>query len=138
LQGTEAVIPLKNGAVPVRLFGDETAGSETPSGVPDFGSIINSLGSTMFAAVESLKPESIDSGFDRDMRQDVMEPVATTSDTETAMPVAPVTREPGGLMEFIKETKEANFAMLAMISDLVREQRTANDISTRILQVSSN
>lgn len=138
LHGTEAVIPLKNGAVPVRLFGDETAGSDTPPGVPDFGSMINSLGSTMFAAVESLKPESIDSGFDRDMRQEVMEPMDATNDTATEVFETPVAKEPTGIMEFIKEAKEANFAMLAMISELVREQRNANDISTRILQVSSN
>ena len=138
LHGTEAVIPLKNGAVPVRLFGDETAGSEAPSGVPDFGSIINSLGSTMFAAVESLKPESIDSGFDRDMRQDVMEPVEVNDDTATEVFETPMSNEPTGLMEFVKEVKQANFAMLEMISELVREQRNANDISTRILQVTSN
>ena len=138
LHGTEAVIPLKNGAVPVRLFGDETAGSETPSGVPDFGSIINSMGSTMFAAVESLKPESIDSGFDRDMRQDVMEPVEVSDDNATEVFETPMANEPTGLMEFVKEVKQANFAMLEMISELVREQRNANDISTRILQVTSN
>jgi hypothetical protein len=159
LHGKEAIIPLKNGAVPVRLFGD-SPGSESESAsqmpdiesmfrnmtasmknadpMPDLSPLLSNMNSTMFAAVESLKAESIDSGFDRDMRQEVVEPVATTSDTETAMPVAPVTREPGGLMEFIKETKEANFAMLSMISELVREQRNANDISTRILQVSSN
>lgn len=138
LHGTEAVIPLKNGAVPVRLFGDETAGSEAPSGVPDFGSIINSLGSTMFAAVESLKPESIDSGFDRDMRQDVMEPMEVSDDTATEVFETPVANEPAGLMEFIKEAKAQNFALLEMMSELVREQRAANDISTRILQVTSN
>jgi hypothetical protein len=138
LHGTEAVIPLKNGAVPVRLFGDETASSEPSDGVPDFGSMINSLGSTMFAAVESLKPESIDSGFDRDMRQEVMEPMEVTDDTATEVVETPMYNEPTGIMEFIKEAKEANFAMLAMISELVREQRNANDISTRILQVSSN
>jgi hypothetical protein len=41
-------------------------------------------------------------------------------------------------MDMLKETKEQNFALLAMVSELVREQRNANDISTRILQVSSN
>lgn len=135
----EAVIPLKNGAVPVRLFGDSLkSDSEAVPRMPDIESMFSNMSSTMFAAIESLKANAIDSGFDRDLRQEVVEPMTAVSDTEVAMPTAPVTQEPSGLMEFIKETKEANFAMLAMISELVREQRNANDISTRILQVSSN
>jgi hypothetical protein len=138
LHGTEAIIPLKNGAVPVRLFGDETASTEAPSGMPDFGSMLNSLGSTMFAAVQTLQPESISSKFDSEMRQEVIEPVAADDNTATEVFDTAVASEPTGIMEFLKEAKEANFAMLAMISELVREQRNANDISTRILQVSSN
>ena len=158
LHGTEAVIPLKNGAVPVRLFGDETASSDTSDGMPDFdklfsnitddtktqermpdfGSIINSLGSTMFAAIQTLQPESISSKFDSELRQEVVEPAEATDDTATQVFDTPMANEPTGLMEFIKEAKEANFAMLTMMSELVREQRNANDISTRILQVSSN
>jgi hypothetical protein len=139
LHGTEAVIPLKNGAVPVRLFGDSMdSGTEAAPRMPDLGPLLSSMGSTMFAAVESLKAESIDSGFDRDMRQDVMEPEEAVSELAEELPAAPVTRESGGLMDILKETKEQNFALLAMISELVREQRNANDISTRILQVSSN
>jgi hypothetical protein len=138
LHGTEAVIPLKNGAVPVRLFGDETASTETQSGMPDFGSMINSMGSTMFAAVQTLRPESISSKFDTTLREEVVEPEEATNETATEAFDTPMSNEPTGLMEFVKEAKEANFAMLAMISELVREQRNANDISTRILQVSSN
>ena len=138
LHGTEAVIPLKNGAVPVRLFNDETASVESPSGMPDFGSMLNSLGSTMFAAIQTLQPEAIDSKFDREMRQEVIEPVEADDDIATEVFDTPMASEPTGIMEFLKEAKEANFAMLAMISELVREQRNANDISTRILQVSSN
>jgi hypothetical protein len=138
LHGTEAVIPLKNGAVPVRLFGDETAGSDASDGMPDFGSMINSLSSTMFAAVQTLQPESISSKFDNELRQEVVEPEEATDDTASEVFDTPRFNEPTGIMEFIKEAKEANFAMLAMISELVREQRNANDISTRILQVSSN
>jgi len=138
LHGTEAVIPLKNGAVPVRLFGDETASSEPSDGMPDFGSMINSLSSTMFAAVQTLQPESISSKFDNELRQEVIEPVEVSDDTATEVFDTPMFNEPTGIMEFLKEAKEANFAMLAMISELVREQRNANDISTRILQVSSN
>jgi hypothetical protein len=158
LHGTEAVIPLKDGAVPVRLFGNETASTETQEKIPDFdklfsnitgdpethtkmpdfGSMINSLSSTMFAAVQTLQPESISSKFDRELRQEVVEPEEATNDTATEVFDTPMANESTGIMEFIKEAKEANFAMLAMISELVREQRNANDISTRILQVSSN
>lgn len=138
MHGTEAIIPLKDGAVPVRLFGDETASAETSSGMPDFGSMLNSLGSTMFAAIQTLQPEAIDSKFDREMRQEVIEPVEADNETASEVFDTPMASEPTGIMEFLKEAKEANFAMLSMISELVREQRNANDISTRILQVSSN
>ena len=72
------------------------------------------------------------------MRQEVVEPEEATNDTATEVFDTSMSNEPTGFMEFIKEAKEANFAMLAMMSELVREQRNANDISTRILQVSSN
>ena len=156
----EAVIPLKNGAVPVRLFGDLfKSESESKLQMPDMESLFQNMtasmknddlesmdmqsmfskmSSTMFAAIESLKADAIDSGFDRDMRQDVMEPEENVSETLTEMPADLETKEPRGLMEMLKETKEQNFALLAMVSELVREQRNANDISTRILQVTSN
>ena len=173
----EAVIPLKNGAVPVRLFGDSlksdsesapamldteslfqnmtasikstldidslfqniTASMKNADpGTMDTESLFQNMNSTMFAAVETLKADAIDSGFDRDMRQEVMEPEENVSETLTEMPASLETREPTGLMDMLKETKEQNFALLAMVSELVREQRNANDISTRILQVSSN
>jgi hypothetical protein len=144
----EAVIPLKGNRVPVdfpdeikRFFQSQytTASMKNADlGSMDIESLYRSMNTTMFAAVESLKPESIDSGFDRDMRQEVVEPEEATNDTATEVFDTPMANEPTGIMEFIKEAKEANFAMLAMISELVREQRNANDISSRILQVSSN
>jgi hypothetical protein len=134
----EAVIPLKNGAVPVRLLDDKKDDPDTHTKMPDFGSMINSLSSTMFAAVQTLQPESISSKFDSELRQEVVEPVSADDDTATEVFETPMANEPTGLMEFIKEAKEANFAMLAMLSEMVREQRNTNDISTRILQVSSN
>jgi hypothetical protein len=184
LHGTEAVIPLKNGAVPVRLFGDETApttadntsmgmqdmltkllrsadasADNTSMGMQDMitklsgsignqfnptpekfdiGSLLDTVSSSMFAAVQTLQPESIDSKFDTKMREEVVEPAEATNETATEAFAAPVASEATGIMEFLKEAKEANFAILDMISELVREQRNANDISTRILQVSSN
>jgi hypothetical protein len=173
----EAVIPLKNGAVPVRLFGDSfksksdsapvmldmdslfqnmtasmkstldmdslfqnmTASMKNADpGTMDMESLYRNMNSTMFAAVETLKADAIDSGFDRDMRQEVIEPVEADNETATEVFDTAVASEPTGIIEFLKEAKEANFAMLSMISELVREQRNANDISTRILQVSSN
>jgi hypothetical protein len=103
LHGTEAIIPLKNGAVPVEISSD-----------------------------------FIDSAFDRDMRREVVEPSVAASETASAIPTAPVVKESSAMMELLKEAREQNFSLLAMISELVREQRNANDISTRILQVSSN
>ena len=103
LHGTEAIIPLKNGAVPVEISSD-----------------------------------LIDSAFDRDMRQDVVQPAVAASETAFAMPTAPVVKESSVIMDLLKEAKEQNFALLSMVSELVREQRNANDISTRILQVTSN
>jgi hypothetical protein len=140
----EAVIPLKGNRVPVDFPDEIKSFFQTMSmknadlGSMDIESLYRSMNTTMFAAVQSLNPESIDSGFDRDMRQDVMEPMEVNDDTATEVFETSVANEPTGLMEFIREAKEANFAMLEMISELVREQRNANDISTRILQVSSN
>jgi hypothetical protein len=121
------------------LFQNITASMKNAdSGTMDTESLFQNMNSTMFAAVETLKADAIDSGFDRDMRQEVMEPEENVSETLTEMPASLETREPTGLMDMLKETKEQNFALLAMVSELVREQRNANDISTRILQVSSN
>jgi hypothetical protein len=155
-KGPEAMIPLVDGAIPIKLTGDMF--SKSPEAMPDIDSmfrkitssmkdvnpvldsspLLSNISSTMFAAIESLKSESIDSGFDRNMRQEVVEPEVAASKSTVDLPAASVARESSSIMEFIKEAKEANFAMLNMISELVREQRNANDISTRILQVSSN
>ena len=103
LHGTEAIIPLKGGAVPVEISSD-----------------------------------LIDSAFDRDMRQEVVEPSVAASETASAMPTAPVVKESNALMDLLKEVREQNFSLLSVLSELVREQRNANDISTRILQVTSS
>jgi hypothetical protein len=102
-KGPEAMIPLVDGAIPIKITSD-----------------------------------FIDSGFDRDMRQEVVEPEVTASKSTVDLPAAPVARESSVMMDLLKEAKEQNLALLNMLSELVREQRNANDISTRILQVSSN
>ena len=164
LHGTEAVIPLKNGAVPVRLFGDETSKSaettapdvvlqnlltelvgsagaapDTGAGQADISASLNNMQSNMFASIQSLQASVMDSKFDIDLRRDIVEPgdaQETQMATNTAEQV--VSEDNSAITQMLKDAKEANFAMLAMISELVREQRNANDISTRILQVSSN
>jgi hypothetical protein len=164
LHGTEAVIPLKNGAVPVRLFGDETSKSaettapdvvlqnlltelvgsagaapDTGAGQADISASLNNMQANMFASIQSLQASVMDSKFDIDLRRDIVEPgdaQETQMATNTAEQV--VSEDNSAITQMLKDAKEANFAMLAMISELVREQRNANDISTRILQVSSN
>ena len=164
LHGTEAVIPLKNGAVPVRLFGDETtksaettapdvvlqnlltelvgsagAAPDTGAGQADISASLNNMQSNMFASIQSLQASVMDSKFDVDLRRDIVEPGVdqeTQMATNTTEQV--VSGDNSAITQMLKDAKEANFAMLDMISELVREQRNANDISTRILQVSSN
>lgn len=138
LHGTEAIIPLKNGAVPVRLFG-ESPDDDTELRMPDMGPLLSTVSTTMFAAIESLKDNTIDSGFDREMRQEVVEPVAAAvSEAPGTMPVAPVARESSVMMDLLREAKQQNTALLDMLSELVREQRNANNISARILQVAGS
>jgi len=160
----EAVIPLKNGAVPVRLFGDETAkpaesaapdavlqnlltelvGSvgaapDTGPGQADISASLNNMQSNMFASIQSLQASVMDSKFDIDLRRDIVEPgVDQETQTATKATEQVVSGDNSAITQMLKDAKEANFAMLDMISELVREQRNANDISTRILQVSSN
>jgi hypothetical protein len=164
LHGTEAVIPLKNGAVPVRLFGDETAKSaesaapdavlqnlltelvgsvgaapDTGPGQADISASLNNMQSNMFASIQSLQASVMDSKFDIDLRRDIVEPgVDQETQTATKATEQVVSGDNSAITQMLKDAKEANFAMLDMISELVREQRNANDISTRILQVSSN
>ena len=164
LHGTEAVIPLKNGAVPVRLFGDETAKSaesaapdavlqnlltelvgsvgaapDSGPGQADISASLNNMQSNMFASIQSLQASVMDSKFDIDLRRDIVEPgVDQETQTATKATEQVVSGDNSAITQMLKDAKEANFAMLDMISELVREQRNANDISTRILQVSSN
>jgi hypothetical protein len=135
-KGPEAMIPLVDGAIPIKLTGDMF--SKSPEAMPDSGSFLSNMNGTMFAAIEALKAGDIDSRFDRDMRQEVVEPEVAESNSTVDLPAAPVARESSVMMDLLKEAKEQNLALLNMLSELVREQRNANDISTRILQVSSN
>lgn len=168
MHGTEAIIPLKNGAVPVRLAGELSVPqmdlppeikkffqsqpqldalkllgkNEQPKAAPvgpDMGMAASQA--SMFAKLGSINQDLMAQGFDRALLEGYGEPPATQTQTEEAG-TSKIASEGSSIAETVKEamkeTKEANFAILAMLSDLVREQRNANDISTRLLQVSSS
>lgn len=94
LHGTEAVIPLKSGAIPIKFE------MPTMPGMPD--------------DVES----ATDSGSIADM----------ISEFRNALKEMPAGQQGNGSMA----------ELTSMIGELIREQRNANDISARILQVSAN
>jgi hypothetical protein len=150
----EAVIPLKGNRIPVdfpeevkRFFQFQSQvdnlkflkGDNDKSTYEDVDAIVAASQVKMFAKLENMKVELMTKGFDREILENY---------GEEGKPSGPKTEADVGdlqsrynddvVAESIKENVEQTRTLIDMISELVREQRNANDISTRILQVSSN
>lgn len=150
----EAVIPLKGNRVPVdfpdeikRFFQFQSQvdnlkflkGNNDKSTYEDVDAVVAASQVKMFAKLESMKMDLMTKGWDREILENY---------GEEAKPSGPKTEADVGdlqsrfnddvVAESIKENVEQTRTLIDMISELVREQRNANDISTRILQVSSN
>jgi hypothetical protein len=150
----EAVIPLKGNRVPVdfpdeikRFFQFQSQvdnlkflkGDNDKSTYEDVDAVVAASQVKMFAKLENMKVELMAKGFDREILENY---------GEEGNPTGPKTEADVGdlqsrynddvVAESIKENVEQTRTLIDMISELVREQRNANDISTRILQVSSN
>jgi hypothetical protein len=150
----EAVIPLKNGAVPVdfpeevkRFFQFQAQadslkflkGDNEKNTYEDVDAVVAASQTKMFAKVEEMKLELMTKGFDREILENYGEE-GKSAGTKTEADVVDLQSKynDDGVAESIKENVEQTKTLIDMISELVREQRNANDISTRILQVSSN
>jgi hypothetical protein len=151
---SEAVIPLKGNRIPVdfpeevkRFFQFQSQvdnlkflkGDNDKSTYEDVDAVVAASQVKMFAKLENMKVELMTKGFDREILENY---------GEEGKPSGPKTEADVGdlqsrynddvVAESIKENVEQTRTLIDMISELVREQRNANDISTRILQVSSN
>jgi len=151
---SEAVIPLKGNRIPVdfpeevkRFFQFQSQvdnlkflkGDTGKNTYEDVDAVVAASQVKMFAKLENMKTELMTKGWDRGILENY---------GEEAKPSGPKTEADVGdlqsrynddvVAESIKENVEQTRTLIDMISELVREQRNANDISTRILQVSSN
>jgi hypothetical protein len=150
----EAVIPLKGNRVPVD-FPDEIKqffqfqsqvdflkflkGDSGKGTYEDVDSVVAASQVKMFAKLESMKTELMAKGFDREMLENYGEEDKKSGPKTEADVVDLQSRYNDDVVaESIKENVEQTRTLIDMISELVREQRNANDISTKILQVSSN
>lgn len=186
LHGTEAVIPLKQGAVPVSL---DLKNAMQPGGVgPTFGGMNEFTGynqgpmSTDLEAIKDIAAklgaydastklitdpttwkEILSSGIATNFNVGLAE-IGTkmipgigseigdrikelkelnTDNTDTASLIKQVTGEfKSAMLDAVRNMGSGNNAQggeqLMLLTEMVREQRNANDINTRILQVSSN
>ena len=184
LHGTEAVIPLKQGAVPVSL---DMKNAMSPGGIgPTFAGMNEYTGynqgplTTDLDAIKDIAAKlgaydastklitdpttwkqilssGIATNYDMGLAEigtkmipgigaDIGERIKELKDTgsgDTASALKQVTDElRTAMLEMVKNMGGGNNAQsgeqLMLLTELVREQRNANDINTRILQVSSN
>jgi len=122
-KGPEAMIPLVNGAIPIKM---DFGGSKPIA--PEMPSPMASLPSEMIQIQEDLK-------------QFVQEK-QTQESTKTSAEAASFASAGGSslteMMAAMNETKMQAMEMVALLSDLIRAQKEQNDISGRILQASMN
>lgn len=150
----EAVIPLKGNRIPVdfpeeikRFFQFQAQADslkflkgDTDKGTyEDVDSVVEASQVKMFAKLETMKTELMSKGWDREILENYGEEANSTgSKTEADVSDLQSRYNDDVLTESIKENAVQTRTLIDLISDLVREQRNANDISTKILQVSSN
>jgi hypothetical protein len=151
---SEAVIPLKGNRIPVdfpeevkRFFQFQSQvdnlkflkGDNDKSSYEDVDAVVAASQVKMFAKLENMKTELMAKGFDREILENYGEE-GKSSGPKTEADVSDLQSKYNDdvVAESIKENVEQTKTLIDMISELVREQRNANDISTRILQVSSN
>jgi hypothetical protein len=150
----EAVIPLKGNRIPVdfpeevkRFFQFQAQadnlkflkGGDEKSTYEDVDAVVAASQVKMFAKLEEIKLDLITKGFDREILENYGEE-GKSAGNKTEADVADLQSRYNDdvVAESIKENVVQTKTLIDMISELVREQRNANDISTRILQVSSN
>jgi len=150
----EAVMPLKGNRIPVD-FPDEIKkyfqfqsqvdnlkflkGDTGKDTYQDVDSVVAASQAKMFAKLSDMKTELMAKGFDREMLENYGEEDKKSGPKTEADVVDLQSRYNDDVVaESIKENVAQTKTLIDMISELVREQRNANDISTKILQVTSN
>jgi hypothetical protein len=151
---SEAVIPLKGNRIPVdfpeevkRFFQFQAQvdnlkflkGDTGKDTYEDVDAVVAASQVKMFAKLENMKTELMAKGWDRGILENYGEE-AKPSGPKTEADVEDLESrfKDDTVAESIKHNVEQTRTLIDLISELVREQRNANDISSRILQVSSN
>ncbi len=146
MHGMEAVIPLKNGAVPVQLSGDMG---------PSAGSIQDMLKSVESAMssqpVANIQMPSFAGINSEDLKLNIEEMQnqmltaledAKTSNLDATMPELPEGLETPGsmrdLVTILQQNSDRTGELVGLLNDLLRAQKEQNSISGRLLQVAAN
>jgi hypothetical protein len=153
-KGPEIMLPLNNNRVPVDFPEDVKKffqfqaqvdnlkflkGNNDKSTYEDVDAVVAASQVKMFAKLENMKVELMAKGFDREILENYGEEAKSSGPKTEADVVDLESRfNDDPVAESIKHNVEQTRTLIDLISELVREQRNANDISTRILQVSSN
>ena len=146
MHGTEAIIPLKNGAVPVQLSGDIG---------PSSGSMQDMLKSVEAAMQSQPVPNITMPSFadinSEDLRLNIEElkdqMLSALQDAEAAgpeklMPELPEGLESPGsmrdLVSILQQNSDRTGELVGLLNDLLRAQKEQNSISGRLLSVAAN
>ena len=122
-KGPEAMIPLVNGAIPIKM---DFGGSKPTA--PEMPSPMASLPSEMIQLQEDLKQ----------FVQEKQTQESGTKSTEAASFASVGGTAMTDMIAAMNETKMQTMEMVGLLSDLIRAQKEQNDISGRILQASMN
>lgn len=148
MHGTEAIIPLKNGAVPVSLSGGPDINLDAASlfnaaagpQSPDENQRLPQISTPSFAAVSAK-----DMNFNiEEMQSELMASLMNTQamGAEKFQPELPEgLSAPSSLRDLItilQENSDRTGMMVDLISELLRAQKDQNSISGRLLQVATN
>lgn len=149
MHGTEAIIPLKDGAVPVSLSGGpdiklDTAslfnGAAGPTFTEDNLQKLPQISTPSFASVSA---KDMSFGIE-EMQSELLTSImnAQSSDTEKFTPELPeglsAPSSIRDLVAILQENSNRTGEMVELISELLRAQKDQNSISGRLLQVATN
>jgi hypothetical protein len=149
MHGTEAIIPLKDGAVPVSLSGSpsfklDTAslfnGAAGPTSSEDNLQKLPQISTPSFASVSA---KDMSFGIE-EMQSELLTSImdAQSASTEKITPELPeglsAPASIRDLVAILQENSNRTGEMVELISELLRAQKDQNSISGRLLQVATN
>jgi hypothetical protein len=148
MHGTEAIIPLKDGAVPVSLSGGpdiklDTASLFNGAAGPQSSQESQSLPQISTPSFASVSAKDMSFGIE-EMQSELLTSImnAQSSDTEKFTPELPeglsAPSSIRDLVAILQENSNRTGEMVELISELLRAQKDQNSISGRLLQVATN